>query len=114
VLAGVTRIPGATRLLRSATAPLANRTGEGPGPEERDRTGSLVTARATGGDGRTLARVELHGANAYTFTGEILAWGAVELATSGPERTGAVGPVEAFGLAELERGCAEAGLRRSG
>lgn len=113
VLAGVTRIPGVRGLIDAATAPLAGRTGEGPGPDERERTGSLIAGRALGADGAVLATVELRGANAYSYTGDILAWGAVQLATRGPEATGAVGPVEAFGLATLEAGCAAAGLHRT-
>lgn len=114
VLAGATRVPGVPRVLASVTAPLAARTGEGPGPEERGRTGSLVTARALAPDGTTLAIVELRGQNAYGFTGDVLAWGATALATGAPLHTGAVGPVEAYGLGTLQQGCAEAGLERSG
>lgn len=113
VLDGLLRVPGARRLAAATTAPLARRTGEGPGPEERDRTGSLIRARALAEDGTVLADVELRGPNAYTFTGEILAWGAQELASRGPETSGAVGPVEAFGLHRLRGGCAEVGLTRT-
>ena len=59
-------------------------------------------------------RVELRGPNGYTFTGEILAWGAQHAADHGLQGTGALGPVEAFGLRTLEAGCAEIGLREGG
>lgn len=113
VLGALLRVPGAERAARAATAPLARRTGRGPGPDERARTGSLVTARALAPDGAELASVELRGPNAYTFTGDILAWGAARLATDGPEATGAVGPAEAFGLEPLRVGCERVGLTRT-
>jgi hypothetical protein len=58
-----------------------------------------------------MARVQLDAGNGYDFTARILAWGAIQT-TQGLERTGALGPVEAFGLQTLEPACAEAGLRR--
>jgi len=86
----------------------------GPGPEERAKTGSLIVGEALGPGGDVLARVELRGPNGYTYTGDILAWAAERLASEpGPTGTGALGPVEAFGLRELEAGNAEAGLTAS-
>lgn len=112
-LDGMLRVPGASRAVRALTAPLARRTGEGPDAEERARTGSLVVARAAAPDGTLLAEVELRGPNAYTLTGELLAWGAHRLATEGPRRTGAVGPVEAVGLEVLRDACEGIGLSRT-
>ena len=40
----------------------------------------------------------------------MLAWSAVRAAGGGLRDTGALGPVEAFGLRELEAGAAEAGI----
>ena len=82
----------------------------GPGPEARAKTRSLVVAEAYDSSDRMLERVQLDGPNGYTFTGDILAWGAQHAAEHGFEATGALGPVEAFGLRALEAGCAEAGL----
>lgn len=113
LLGALARLPGADRAMRAATAPLAARTGQGPDAEERRRTGSLVVARALGPDGGMLASVELRGPNAYTFTGDVLAWGARQLATSGPATSGPVGPVEAYGLDRLRKGCLEVGLERT-
>ena len=43
------------------------------------------------------------GVNGYTFTGRILAWAAQSAAEGGLKGTGALGPVEAFGLAPARR-----------
>ena len=82
----------------------------GPGPEARAKSGSLIVAEALDSSGSVIERVELRGPNGYTFTGEILAWGAIEAAERGLQDTGALGPVEAFGLRALEKACAEIGL----
>jgi hypothetical protein len=52
-------------------------------------------------------------ANGYTFTADILAWGAMTAAADGVEGTGARGPVSAFGLDTLEAGARQAGLARA-
>ena len=64
--------------------------------------------------GRQLNEVHLTGVNGYTFTGRILAWGAERVAAGALQGTGALGPVDAFGLDELVAGCAEAGLSEEG
>jgi short subunit dehydrogenase-like uncharacterized protein len=83
----------------------------GPGPEARAKSGSLVVAEVEDAGGSVIERVELRGPNGYTFTGEILAWGAIQAAEHGVSGPGALGPVEAFGLRELEAACAEIGLK---
>ncbi|HKN93799.1 MAG TPA: saccharopine dehydrogenase NADP-binding domain-containing protein [Thermoleophilaceae bacterium] len=83
----------------------------GPGPEARAKSGSLIVAEVEDTTGSVIERVELRGPNGYTFTGEILAWGAMHAAEEGVEGTGALGPVEAFGLRALEAACAEIGLK---
>jgi short subunit dehydrogenase-like uncharacterized protein len=85
----------------------------GPGPEARAKSGSLIVAEVEDASGSTIERVELRGPNGYTFTGDILAWGATHAAEHGLEGTGALGPVEAFGLRTLEGGCAEVGLKEA-
>jgi hypothetical protein len=61
---------------------------------------------------RELAQVHVTGVDGYTFTGDFIAWAAAEAAASGFRATGALGPVDAFGLERLEQGVAEAGIRR--
>ncbi len=103
--------------VREASAKLAARfvkgsTG-GPGPEARAKTGSLAIAEAYDAGGSLRERVELRGPNGYTFTGDILAWGAARAAEQGMSAPGALGPAEAFGLEALKAGCEEVGLREA-
>lgn len=86
----------------------------GPGPEARAKSGSLIVAEAEDASGSVIERVELRGPNGYTFTGDVLAWGAAQAAERGVGGTGSLGPVEAFGLRELEAACAEIGLKEAG
>ena len=46
------------------------------------------------------------------WTAGILAWAPGRAANGGVRGTGALGPVQAFGLRTLEEGCREAGLER--
>jgi hypothetical protein len=63
--------------------------------------------------GRELAQVHLRGPDPYTLTASLLAWGAERAASSGVRATGALGPVDAFGLEALREGASAAGLRRT-
>jgi short subunit dehydrogenase-like uncharacterized protein len=110
--APLARLPGARALARAATRPLARRTGQGPDAAARRGGGSLVVAVAADEAGRDLARVRLHGPDPYTLTARLLAWGAARAASHGLAGTGALGPVDAFGLAALQAGAAAAGLER--
>lgn len=108
----VNKVPGA----QAASGRLVDRfvkgsTG-GPGPEERAKSGSHVVGAAYDAQGTKLAEVHLGGADGYSFTGEVLAWGAQRAADGNLRGTGALGPVDGFGLDELEAGCAEAGIAR--
>jgi len=114
VAAPLARLPGMAAVGRAVTATLARRTGGGPDEPARQASRSHVIAVATGADGRELARVRLRGPNVYTLTAGLLAWGARQAATRGVAGTGALGPVEAFGLEALQAGAAEAGLERVG
>jgi short subunit dehydrogenase-like uncharacterized protein len=98
--------PGVTSLVRSRV------TGSTGGPDEasRARGGCSIVAEARAADGELLQRVQLEGPNAYDFTFRILAWGAMTAAEIGLRGAGALGPVQAFGLAGLTAGAASAGL----
>ncbi|HEV3398670.1 MAG TPA: saccharopine dehydrogenase, partial [Actinomycetes bacterium] len=111
--APLARVPGARALTRAATGRLLARTGEGPDEATRRRGGSLIVAVASDADGRELAKVQLRGPDPYTLTAGLLAWGAQRAATAGIPGTGALGPVDAFGLEALEQGAAAAGLERA-
>ncbi|MDP9133383.1 MAG: saccharopine dehydrogenase, partial [Actinomycetota bacterium] len=111
--AGAMKVPGA----RALSAKLADRfvhgsTG-GPGPEQRARSGSYIVGEAYDAAGVKLAEAHLTGVDPYTFTAGILAWGAHRAAADGMLASGALGPHGAFGLDELEAGCAEAGISRA-
>ena len=58
--------------------------------------------------------MHLTGVDGYTFTGRMLAWGAERAAAGGLQGTGALGPVDGFGLEALTDGCAQAGIAEEG
>jgi hypothetical protein len=118
----VDRVPplraGIGRVLGPVVRRVAGGSSGGPGEHARAQTGSLVVADVRGGDGELLAHVELTGPNGYTLTAELLAWGARALAglvpgLPPPAAAGALGPVEAFGLDDLQAACAGVGLVES-
>jgi len=107
----VTSLPGVGTALGAVTGRLVKGSTGGPDAAARSRTGSHVQAIAYDASGSELSRVVLEGPNGYTLTGDFLAWGAAQAARGGLRGTGALGPVDGFGLDELGAGCAEAGLR---
>ena len=108
----VARVPGTRRAVETVAARFVTGSSGGPDAAERSRSGSHIVAVASGPSGDQLAEVRLDGIDGYSFTGRMLAWGARRALEHGLEGTGALGPVEAFGLDELERGCGEAGIKR--
>jgi short subunit dehydrogenase-like uncharacterized protein len=112
VLDAVGRVPGARSALGRLVGALVKGSTGGPDAEARSRGGTLIFAIAYDAGGNELARVRLEGVNEYDFTGRIIAWGAQRALEQGLKGTGALGPVDAFGLDELEAGAAEAGLAR--
>ena len=107
------KVPGVERLWGAATGRVQGSTG-GPDAESRAKSGTHIVAIAYDAAGRQLSEVHLTGVNGYTFTGRILAWGADRVAAGALKGTGALGPVDAFGLEELTEGCAWAGLVEEG
>jgi short subunit dehydrogenase-like uncharacterized protein len=103
-------LPGVTSGMEKVGRRFVKGSTGGPDEAARARSGSLIVAEASDAAGNLLERVVLKGPNGYTFTGEILAWGAHRALEHGVHGTGALGPVEAFGLAEMEAACAEIGL----
>ncbi|MBP2704306.1 saccharopine dehydrogenase NADP-binding domain-containing protein [Microbispora sp. RL4-1S] len=104
----IAAVPGARRAA-DALADRVIRTGRGgatAGPGVRSR----IVAEVYDENGRPLAVVELEGGDPYDFTARLLAWAATTALTRGVRGTGALGPVDAFGLEALVEGCAEAGL----
>ncbi|WP_307828611.1 saccharopine dehydrogenase NADP-binding domain-containing protein [Antrihabitans sp. YC2-6] len=105
------KIPGARSLARKAVVTTLRGSGGGPSDDFNTRSGCIVTAHAYAKDETELARVTLEGPSVYGFTAEVLAWGAQQLAADSVTGTGALGPVEAFGLERLRTACASFGLR---
>jgi hypothetical protein len=108
----VTKIPGAKGAIDSVLARAVKGSTGGPSEEERSKEVSYIVARATDANGRILAEVRVRGANGYDYTSRLLAWGATTAVERGLNGAGALGPVEAFGLDELEAGSREAGIER--
>jgi len=104
------KIPGVKAVLRSMALRVPQSRGQGPNAETRSKAKSLIVAETFDKAGKLLARTELVGVNGYTFTGEMLTWLADSILKGKLLASGALGPVEAFGLEEVIKGCREAGL----
>jgi short subunit dehydrogenase-like uncharacterized protein len=107
-------VPGAGTVVKALGERFVKGSSGGPDAETRARGGSHIVAIAYDAVGRDLCEVHLTGVDGYTFTGRILAWGAEQAAAGGLQGTGALGPVEAFGLVALAGGCRWAGLEEEG
>jgi short subunit dehydrogenase-like uncharacterized protein len=108
------KAPGVEKLWNAASERFVQGSTGGPDAEQRAKSGSHIVGIAYDASGRTLSEVHLKGVDGYTFTGRMLAWAAERAATGGLTGSGALGPVEAFGLEELVAGCAEAGISEEG
>jgi short subunit dehydrogenase-like uncharacterized protein len=107
----VTRVPLVRPVLQNAGEKLMDLVG---GEDASLEGRSSAVGIAYDASGTELASVRLDGGNPYTFTAGFLAWAAGEAASGrGVTGSGAVGPVEAFGLERLEAGVAAAGMRRA-
>ena len=108
-----TRLPGVRRALTTAADRFVHGSTGGPDAATRAKAGSRIVAIASDAGGAPLATVRLEGSGPYDFTAQMLAWGAMCAADGGLRGVGALGPVEAYGLDKLERGVAQAGIRRA-
>ncbi|EIV94486.1 saccharopine dehydrogenase NADP-binding domain-containing protein [Frankia sp. QA3] len=111
-LAGLRRLPPTRAALGALARAALSTSGRGPDARTRARAEARVVACVRDGTGRELATVALAGHDPYTFTGRIMAWMAGHLASGTVRRVGALGPVEAFGVGDLERAAQTAGLHR--
>jgi hypothetical protein len=103
----VTKLPLARTTMRFAGERLAGLV-SGPAPGTTPGGSSWIAAEAYDASGRRLSEIHLAGVDGYDFTASFLAWAAQHPVTG----TGALGPVQAYGLGALERGAAAAGLNR--
>jgi short subunit dehydrogenase-like uncharacterized protein len=108
------KVPGVEGLWNAAGERFVQGSTGGPDAEARAKSGSHMVAIAYDAAGRALSEVHLKGVDGYTFTGRMLAWAAERAAGGGLRGTGALGPVDAFGLDQLVAGCAEAGIAEEG
>jgi short subunit dehydrogenase-like uncharacterized protein len=106
------RVPGVSRVLAEALGRAVRGSTGGPDEEARARSGSYVVAEAQDARGGVLTATRLHGVNGYDFTAGMLAWAARAAAAGRLHGTGALGPVEAFGLDALCEGVRSAGIER--
>jgi hypothetical protein len=107
----VQRLPGARSLMQLAGERLVEMV---PGPEAGTTPGGIswIAAEAFGPGGDKLSELHLSGADGYDFTASFLAWACRRAAGEGVSGTGALGPVQAFGLRALEEGVRAAGIDR--
>jgi short subunit dehydrogenase-like uncharacterized protein len=108
------KLPGIEALWRAAGEKLVKGSTGGPDEAARSGSGSYIVAIAYDDAGHQLSEVHLTGVSGYTFTGRILAWGAERAAAGDLQGTGALGPVDGFGLEVLTDGCAQAGIAEEG
>ncbi|HZN89044.1 MAG TPA: saccharopine dehydrogenase NADP-binding domain-containing protein [Thermoleophilaceae bacterium] len=104
------KLPGVEALWSAAGERLVKGSTGGPDANARAKGGSHIVAIAYDDGGRELSEVHVTGIDGYTFTGRILAWGAERAAAGELRGTGALGPVDGFGLEALVEGCAAAGI----
>ncbi len=107
-----TKLPGVRDAIGAAAGRLVKGSTGGPDAATRAEARSQIVAVASDAAGTPLVTVRLEGENPYDFTGAMLAWGAISVAGGGLRGSGALGPVDAFGLDELETGVADAGIAR--
>ena len=108
------KVPGVEKLWGAASERFVQGSTGGPDEASRAKSGSHIVGIAYDSAGRVLSEVHLKGVDGYTFTGRMLAWAAERAASGGLKSTGALGPVDGFGLEELKAGVAEAGLAEEG
>jgi len=111
---GITSLVGRVRTARTAAWILADyatrRAPAAPAGAALARATVHVVAEAFDAAGTVLARTRLRAPEAYGLTADLLAWGAGRAAEHGVAGVGALDAVAAFGLDELEKGAAEAGI----
>lgn len=83
---------------------------DGPGQSKRDEARARIIAVARDAAGEAIDAVHVDGPNPYDLSGLLSAWAAERILEHGLDASGALGPVDAFGLEALRAGCAEVGL----
>ncbi|MCB0221399.1 MAG: saccharopine dehydrogenase NADP-binding domain-containing protein [Chrysiogenetes bacterium] len=99
------KLPLYGRFLEFLTGKLSS---SGKGADTSSR--SYIVACAHDANGKEVARASLEGINGYLYTGKMLAWAAQAIADGKLKKSGALGPIEAFGLGEFVEGNRLCGL----
>jgi short subunit dehydrogenase-like uncharacterized protein len=111
---GATALVGRVRTARTAAWILADyatrRVPVAPAPEALAGATVHVVAEVFDAAGALLARTRLRAPDPYAVTADLLAWGAGRAAEHGVMGVGALDAVAAFGLDEVVKGAAEAGI----
>ncbi|HWI71258.1 MAG TPA: hypothetical protein VNT55_04845, partial [Baekduia sp.] len=107
-----TKVPGVRAGLEAVIGATVKGSTGGPGAEARAASGSEIVAEASDASGKIVGRARLAGVNGYDFTAGMLAWGARAAAAGRVHGAGALGPVAAFGLEQLQEGARSAGIER--
>ncbi|WP_067687264.1 saccharopine dehydrogenase family protein [Nocardia jejuensis] len=107
--AALAQVPPLRRGLEGALNLTVKGSTGGPGAAARARTRSWVSATVGDDAGNTLASTTLAGGDPYDFTAAIMAWGAHTALDGGLLATGALGPLDAFGLDALHSAASNAG-----
>ena len=71
-----TKVPGTRRAIGGALGKVVRGSTGGPAPEDRAKGGRTWWRSRTAAGGEPLASAHVAGADAYRFTGDMLAWGA--------------------------------------
>ncbi|HYF25891.1 MAG TPA: saccharopine dehydrogenase NADP-binding domain-containing protein [Baekduia sp.] len=106
------RVAPVRRAFEAVTQRVVKGSTGGPDAAQRARVRTVVVAQARSPAGDVLATVRLEGVDPYDFTGRVLAWGAERALAGGLLGTGALGPVDGFGVDALEAGVRESGISR--
>ena len=112
-MALATKVPGVRGAITATAGRLVHGSTGGPDAATRARARSRVVAIASDAGGAALATVRIEGASPYDFTADMLALAAIRAADGGLRGSGALGPVDGFGLDELEHDVAAAGIART-
>jgi short subunit dehydrogenase-like uncharacterized protein len=105
------KLPGYRSLASGILSMLPASKGKGPNARQRKENISHIIAEAFDAKDQLVACTELIGVDGYTFTANIIAWAAHMACLGKVLKTGATGPLEAFGLEALREGCEHSGLQ---
>lgn len=103
-------IPGAGRIMDALNGLAVYAAPSGPDPAARARAGTCVVAIAYSQAGHVLSQVTLCGPSVYAVTADLTAWAAQRAVGGEVHGSGPLGPIQAFGLNELQAGHRDAGV----